>query len=229
MRGATLEHMGISGVEPTATRQARGGAADKAFGPICDRVHCSEQKRAVLEDLIELAVELAREGREGRKVGTLFVFGDHEAVLARSRPLLLDPLHGHPAELRHIGRADLRETIKELAQLDGAFVVQEDGTFISAARYIAVELGTDFTLGLGTRHAAGSSITSVTNAVSVVVSQSSVVRVYAQGELMAEIIPELYLMSRDRLFTPHPKVQAMPEYGLSIAVSAEPGDGSVDA
>ncbi|MCW2925085.1 MAG: hypothetical protein JWM98_2489, partial [Thermoleophilia bacterium] len=103
-----------------------------------------------------------------------------------------------------------------------AFVVREDGTFESAARYIDVELRNDFGLGLGTRHAAGSSITSVTKAVSVVVSQSSVVRVYAKGELMAEIIPEIYLMSRDRLFTPRPKVHSLPDLGLSIAVSDEP-------
>lgn len=199
------------------------GLAERVFGPVCDRVNCTPQTRVALEELIELAVELAREGREGRKVGTLFVFGDHEAVLRRSRPLLLDPLHGHDAELLHISRADLRETIKELAQLDGAFIVDGDGTFVSAARYIEVDLaGGSFGLGLGTRHAAGSSITSVTGAVSVVVSQSSVVRVYARGELLAEIIPELYLMSRDRLFTASPTVRSLPEYGLAIAVADEP-------
>lgn len=194
---------------------------ERLFGPVCDRVACSQQKRQALEELIELAVELAREGREGRKVGTLFVFGDHETVLSRSRPLLLDPLKGHDAELRHIGRPELRETIKELAQLDGAFIVDGEGTFISAARYIDVELGGSFSLGLGTRHAAGSSITSVTRAVSIVVSQSSVVRVYAKGELMAEIIPELYLMSRDRLFTPRAQVRNLPEFGLAIAVAED--------
>lgn len=209
-----------------ANLDKRHALVEQLFGPVCDRVHCTSQKRQVLEELIELAVELAREGREGRKVGTLFVFGDHEEVLARSRPLLLDPLQGHEAELRHISRADLRETIKELAQLDGAFVVDETGTFVSAARYIATELGSSFSLGLGTRHAAGCSITSVTSAVSVVVSQSSVVRVYARGELMAEIIPELYLMSRDRLFTPRANVRNLPEYGLAIAVSDEPGAAS---
>ena len=40
----------------------------------------------VLESLIGLAVEIAREGREGRRVGTLFMLGDEDAVLARSRP-----------------------------------------------------------------------------------------------------------------------------------------------
>lgn len=209
--------MGSMSEEQAVDGRARLG--EQLFGPVCDRVHCTDAKRHVLEELIELAVELAREGREGRKVGTLFVFGDTIEVLGRSRPLLLDPLQGHPAGVRHISLPELRETIKELAQLDGAFVVGDDGTFVSAARYIDVELGSSFSLGLGTRHAAGSSITSVTKAVSVVVSQSSVVRVYARGELMAEIIPELYLMSKERLFTSKANVRNLPEYGLAIAVA----------
>jgi DNA integrity scanning protein DisA with diadenylate cyclase activity len=195
---------------------------ERLFGPVCDRAHCSEDTRQLLEELIELAVELAREGREGRKVGTVFVFGDIDAVLERSRPLLLDPLHGHARELLHVSRPDLRETIKELAQLDGAFLVDSDGYFRSAARYINVELDSrSFGLGLGTRHAAGSSITAQTKAVAIVVSQSSVVRIYAGGELIAEIIPELYLMSRDRLFARDAHVSTLPEFGLAIAVSAE--------
>ncbi len=198
----------------------RAAVMERLFGPVCDRVNCTERKRALLEELIELAVELAREGREGRKVGTLFVFGDTDAVFERSRPLLLDPLHGHDRELLHVSRADLRETVKELAQLDGGFIVDSEGYFRSAARYINVDLGShSFGLGLGTRHAAGSSITAQTKAVAIVVSQSSVVRIYAAGELIAEIIPELYLMNRDRLFTRDPKINNVPEYGLAIAVS----------
>jgi DNA integrity scanning protein DisA with diadenylate cyclase activity len=190
-------------------------------------VQCTEKKRQILEELIELAVELAREGREGRKVGTLFVFGDHDQVLDRSRPLLLDPLAGHDRDLLHVSRADLRETVKELAQLDGAFVIDSDGYFRSAARYINVELGGEsFGLGLGTRHAAGNSISAQTGAVAIVVSQSSVVRIYARGELVAEIIPELYLMSRDRLFTRHAQVNSVPEFGLAIAVSDSSGDAA---
>jgi DNA integrity scanning protein DisA with diadenylate cyclase activity len=38
----------------------------------------------ILDSLIGLAVEIAREGREGRRVGTLFTLGD-ENVLARIR------------------------------------------------------------------------------------------------------------------------------------------------
>ncbi len=35
---------------------------------------------SLLESLIELAVETDREGREGRRVGTLFILGDESAV-----------------------------------------------------------------------------------------------------------------------------------------------------
>ena len=85
----------------------------------------------VLESLIGLAVEIAREGREGRRVGTLFTLGDEDAVLARSRPLILDPLLGHPESARHISNPNLRGTIKELAQLDGGFVVSHGGIVLS--------------------------------------------------------------------------------------------------
>ena len=90
----------------------------------------------VLESLIGLAVEIAREGREGRRIGTLFTLGDENAVLARSRALILDPLLGHPEASRHVSNLNLRGTIKELAQLDGSFVVSHDGVVISACRYL---------------------------------------------------------------------------------------------
>jgi diadenylate cyclase len=38
----------------------------------------SEYDPAILESLIELAVEIAREGREGRRIGTLFMLGDEQ-------------------------------------------------------------------------------------------------------------------------------------------------------
>jgi len=90
----------------------------------------------VLESLIGLAVEIAREGREGRRVGTLFTLGDETAVLAKSRPLILDPLLGHPESSRHVSNLNLRGTIKELAQLDGGFVVSREGIVLSAAAVI---------------------------------------------------------------------------------------------
>src|SRR5258706_4530783 len=81
----------------------------------------------VLESLIGLAVEIAREGREGRRVGTLFTLGDETAVLARSRPLILDPLLGHPEPSRQVTKLNLPGTIKGIAQLYGGFVVSREG------------------------------------------------------------------------------------------------------
>jgi diadenylate cyclase len=59
----------------------------------------------------------------------------------------------------HITDPDLRGTIKELAQLDGAFVVSETGIFVAACRYLDAS-GDEITLplGLGSRHVAAASI-----------------------------------------------------------------------
>ena len=155
----------------------------------------TEYDPEVLESLIGLSVEIAREGREGRRVGTLFTLGDEDAVLSRSRPLILDPMLGHPESSRRIADLNLRGTIKELAQLDGAFVVSQRGVVLSACRYLdAVATQLDVPLGLGSRHIAAANMSAVTNAVGIVVSESSVVRVFCHGHLVAEIIPELWMM-----------------------------------
>jgi diadenylate cyclase len=159
---------------------------------------CSEKRQVnakVLKQTISLAVEIAREGREGRKIGTLFVVGDSGEVMRRSKPMILDPLQGHADEDKQIEDPDTRETIKELAQLDGAFLVSNSGVVLSAARYIdAASDSLDLPLGLGSRHMAGASISQQTSAVSVVVSESSMVRMFDDGELVSEIIPELWMI-----------------------------------
>jgi diadenylate cyclase len=161
---------------------------------------CSERRgvnRRVLEQTITLAVEIAREGREGRKIGTLFVVGDSEAVLKSSRPLILDPLYGHPDESKRIDDSNIRETLKELAQLDGAFVVSNDGVVLSATRYIdTVSDALNVPLGLGSRHMAAASVSKRTGAVAVVVSESSMVRMFDDGELVSEIVPELWMLGQ---------------------------------
>jgi diadenylate cyclase len=160
---------------------------------------CSEKRREVntrvLEQTVALGVEIAREGREGRKIGTLFIVGDSEEVLKRSKPLILDPLRGHPDESKRIDDPNVRETLKELALLDGAFVVSDEGVVLSAARYIdAVSDSLNVPLGLGSRHVAGASVSKYTNAVAIVVSESSTVRMFDDGELVSEIIPEIWML-----------------------------------
>lgn len=52
--------------------------------------------RKVLEEVISLAVEIAREGREGRKIGTMFVVGDAEQTMKHSTSLII-PFQGEKA------------------------------------------------------------------------------------------------------------------------------------
>ena len=157
----------------------------------------SDYDPGVVESLIELSVEIAREGREGRRIGTLFTLGDEQLVLTKSRALILNPLEGHPEAVRHIMDPNLRGTIKELAQLDGAFVVSAAGVFIAACRYLdAAASPIELPLGLGSRHIAAAHISSATRAVGIVVSESAVVRLFCHGDLIGEIIPELWMLKR---------------------------------
>jgi DNA integrity scanning protein DisA with diadenylate cyclase activity len=162
-----------------------------------------------LERVILLATEIAREGREGRRLGTMFVVGDTEEALKRSRCLILDPLWHHPDELKRLDLPDMRETVKELAQLDGAFIVSNKGVVVSACRYIDVlSKGIDLPLGLGSRHMAAASITHETDAMAVVVSESSIVRVFDDGEIVSEVIPELWLLRSYGLHLVNPMKRA---------------------
>lgn len=148
-----------------------------------------------LEQVALIALELAREGREGRKIGTLFTVDDHAAVLARSRPMILDPLKGHPDDHKRIGDPNVRETLKELAQLDGAFVVSGHGIAVAACRYLSASAeGVELPLGLGSRHMAAASISRQTRTVTVALSESSMVRIFDRGDLVTEIIPELWML-----------------------------------
>jgi len=190
------------------------------FETICaDVLWCP---RGVLEATLELAVEIAREGREGRRIGTLFTLGCTEAVLRCSRPLILDPIALHPRENRGITDPNLRGTLKELAQLDGAFVVDEEGTVVAACRYLDISSAdVNVTFGLGSRHLAAASVTKATGCIAVVVSESAVVRIFHQGQLQAEVLPEVWLMNRYSLQL-RGRVQEDHRHDLAIVTPAKP-------
>ncbi len=144
-----------------------------------------------LKAVVDVAVEIGREGREGKAVGSLIVVGDARNVLARTRPLGFDPFKGYLRKERNVRDGKVREAIKEIAQMDGAFVVARDGTVEAACRIVdAPNVGLSLPKGLGTRHWAAAAITKATNALAVVVSQSTgTVRLFQEGEILLRIAP----------------------------------------
>ncbi len=143
----------------------------------------------VFERVLTLATQLAAEGREGRPVGTLFVVGDSEAVLAQSRSLVLNPFEGHREAVRNILDPAVEETVKEFAALDGAFVVRDDGVVLAAGLQLVPSAPhPPLPGGLGTRHSAAAGITVSTAAVAVCVSQSTgTVTVFKSGRLVTDL------------------------------------------
>ena len=91
-----------------------------------------------LKIVVDLAVDIGRDGREGKPVGTMFVVGDQRKVLANSAPTGFDPIKGYSRKERNISDARVREGLREVAQLDGAFVIAPDGTVEAACRLIDV-------------------------------------------------------------------------------------------
>lgn len=144
-----------------------------------------------IKAVVDVAVEIGREGREGKAVGTLIVVGDVRNVLARSHTLGFDPFKGYRRKERNLRDPRVREAIKEIAQMDGAFVVGRDGTVEAACRILdAPNTGLVLPKGLGTRHWAAAAITNVTRALAVVVSQSTgTVRLFREGEVVLRIAP----------------------------------------
>ncbi|MDD2666862.1 MAG: diadenylate cyclase [Methanocellales archaeon] len=145
----------------------------------------------VTQAILDIALELGYEGREGKCVGTAFTIGDTDEVLKRSHQLILNPYEGHGAEERDVTNRDNWETIKDFAQLDGMFIVDESGKILAAGRYLDVNAnGIKIQKGLGGRHIAAAAITRDTNAIAITVSQSGgTVRTYKDGLQIAEIEP----------------------------------------
>ncbi len=144
-----------------------------------------------LQTVVNLAVEIGREGREGKAVGTLFVVGDQRKVLSLSHPQGFDPVKGYNRKERDLKTARVREGVKEIAQMDGAFVISSDGIILGACRYIdASAQAITLSKGLGARHWAAAAISHASKAIAVAVSESDgTVRLFQKGEVMLRIEP----------------------------------------
>jgi diadenylate cyclase len=149
-----------------------------------DRNRPEDLDQEVFARVIKIAGELAEEGREGKPVGTIFVLGDTENVLKSCQQMVVNPFKGYREDERNILDPSLEETVKEFAKIDGAFIVRGDGAIVTAGVYIGTESkNRNLPPGLGARHAAAVSITAATEAISVVLSESTRrVSVFKSGE-----------------------------------------------
>ncbi len=144
-----------------------------------------------LREVVDLAVEIGREGREGKPVGTMIVVGDTRKVLSQCHEAGFDPVKGYSREQRNLRDPRIRESLKEVAQLDGAFIVAADGTVERAAQLIDTSpVSLTLSKGLGSRHWAAAAITKNTKAIAIVVSESTgTVRIFQNGEVVLRIEP----------------------------------------
>jgi len=144
----------------------------------------------VLEAVLNIALQVGYEGFEGSPVGTIFVVGDSTAVMEKSKQLTLNPLQGYSEDERNILDPSVRDSIKNYCVLDGAFVIREDGVVLAAGRYLRTpdDQEIELPLGLGTRNAAATGITMVSNSIAFVVSKTTgTVRIYKEGKLKVEL------------------------------------------
>ncbi len=146
-------------------------------------------KPEVFEKVLRIALELANQGREGKSVGTIFILGDKEHVMENIKQMIFNPFKGYDPDERNILKANLDDTLKEYSLLDGAIVIDCNGVIETAGAYISVSTNIeDLPKGLGARHIAAASITAVTKAIAIVVSESTGdVTIFKNGSIVTRI------------------------------------------
>jgi diadenylate cyclase len=144
---------------------------------------------ASFDALLTLCVDIGHEGREGKPVGLLVTLGDHERVLARSHPLVLNPFAGHAEAQRCVLVPAARRALREFSGMDGAFVLRSDGVIVAGGRYLR-DPGSELSVpsGLGARHRAAAAISASARCIAFCVSESTGdTRVFGGGRLLMTI------------------------------------------
>lgn len=140
---------------------------------------------------LDIALDIGALGREGKSVGTIFVIGDTEKVLEHSHAGIFNPFNGYGRKERGIRRPEVVESLKEFAKIDGAIIITDDGVVEAAGRILDIRNPESNKFhGLGSRHRAGAAITSQTQAVAVVVSESTgKVTLFEAGRIVTTLEP----------------------------------------
>jgi DNA integrity scanning protein DisA with diadenylate cyclase activity len=145
----------------------------------------------VMFSVLSLAMQIAVEGREGRAIGTAFIIGDGETLLRHSHQAILNPYEGQHRAVCDVKNRENWESIKELAQLDGVFMVNTEGFILASGRYLDAS-ARDVVLpgGLGGRHRATAAITREHPVVGVTISESGgTIRVFREGQIRISLRP----------------------------------------
>ncbi|WP_094227310.1 DNA integrity scanning protein DisA nucleotide-binding domain protein [Methanolobus psychrotolerans] len=143
----------------------------------------------ILRAVLKVAFDISNTGRESKQIGTAFIVGDAEEVMIRSHQMILNPYTGQKDEDRNILDKKNWESVKEFAQLDGVFIISEEGKIEAAGRYLDVD-ARDISVekGLGGRHVSAAAITRDTVSIAITVSESGgVMHIYMDGKELIHI------------------------------------------
>jgi diadenylate cyclase len=174
----------ISDVDPKGTIQTRQESWKHQI------LKGTDVQEGVFDLLFHTAIELGRGGRESRKIGTSFIIGDAEKVMAQSRQCAINPYDGKKREQRMVQTKGNIENIKNLSLLDGAFVIDGSGFIYASSRHLLADsIDIDLPEGYGTRHASVAAMTRCTQSVGIVVSESGgTVTIFRSGKIAKQII-----------------------------------------
>ncbi|MCZ6837188.1 MAG: diadenylate cyclase [Planctomycetota bacterium] len=147
-------------------------------------------KRAVFHRVLSIALNLGQHGREGKKVGAMFVVGDIRSVMDMSEQMILNPFKGYSEKVRNVLDDTMGETVKEYSTLDGAIIIRGNGVIETAGARLKAGLSDGLPSGLGARHATAAGITASTRSIAFTVSESDgTVRVWRAGKMVASFEP----------------------------------------
>lgn len=145
----------------------------------------------VIKSVLDIATEIGTFGHGGRPVGTIFVIGDTANVLKLSRQITFNPFKGYEEKQKNIMDPEVQESIKEFAQIDGAFLIKSDGVVNTAGRLLLMpKEEVQILKGYGARHNAAAYITKKTKAIAVVVSETTGnVALFKNGKVLFTLEP----------------------------------------
>lgn len=143
----------------------------------------------VFTRLIYILTRFAKEGREGKPIGTIFILGKPKELAPYLKEMILNPCQGHPVQQRNVFNNTFFETFREFSALDGAFLINREGVVESAGLYISVpKTAKHIRPGLGARHSAAAALTENAECITMVLSESSGnISIFHAGETLFEI------------------------------------------